>query len=102
MRAFLGVVFVAWWSVSTPLLGQGLPTSTAGTKVGPARGTVMVVGGGFMAPDLYARFIEAAGGPDALIIDVPTATGYRHYAEAAGRTGVAVTDRLLSCLTVHC
>src|SRR5688572_27969122 len=42
------------------------------TRVGPARGTVFVVGGG-SAPELLARFIEAAGGPDAFILTVPTA-----------------------------
>jgi cyanophycinase len=49
------------------------------TKVGPARGAVMVVGGGAQGPELYARFIELAGGPDALIIDVPTAGGDSVY-----------------------
>ncbi|MEP6495363.1 MAG: cyanophycinase [bacterium] len=75
MRAFLGVVFVASCAIATPLRGQRLPASAAATRVGPARGTVMVVGGGFMAPDLFARFIEAAGGPEALIVVVPNATG---------------------------
>jgi cyanophycinase len=42
-------------------------------KVGPAKGTVFAVGGG-AGPDLLAKFIEAAGGPDALILDVPTAS----------------------------
>lgn len=47
--------------------------------VGPPKGTVMVVGGGALGPELYARFIAAAGGPDALIIDVPTAGGDSVY-----------------------
>ena len=52
---------------------QGTPA------VGPARGAVMVVGGGAQGPELYAKFIELAGGPDALIIDVPTAGGDSAY-----------------------
>src|SRR5262245_9790837 len=44
-------------------------------KVGPARGTVVVVGGGSMGPEIYKAFIDAAGGPDALILDVPNASG---------------------------
>src|SRR5258705_11557740 len=48
-------------------------------RVGPPRGTVMVVGGGTQGPELYAKFIELAGGPDALIIDVPTAGGDSTY-----------------------
>ena len=32
-----------------------------------------------MGPELYAKFIELAGGPDALIVDVPTAGGDSVY-----------------------
>ena len=39
----------------------------------------MVVGGGVVGPEIVARFIAAAGGPDALIIDVPTAGGDSTY-----------------------
>jgi cyanophycinase len=59
-----------------PLYAQSSTTS----RVGPSRGAVMVVGGGAMGPELYARFIELAGGPDALIVDVPTAGGDSTYA----------------------
>ena len=48
-------------------------------KIGPAKGAVMVVGGGSIGKDIYSRFIELAGGPDALIIDVPTAGGNEKY-----------------------
>src|SRR6476620_4944277 len=61
--------------------------STSGEiKVGPPRGTVIVVGGGGMGPEIYSRFIEAAGGPDALIIDVPTAGGDTVYTQNAPGT----------------
>jgi cyanophycinase-like exopeptidase len=50
-------------------------------KVGPPHGTVIVVGGGGMGPEVYSRFIEAAGGPDALIIDVPNAGGGDSYGQ---------------------
>ncbi len=49
------------------------------TRVGPPKGTVIVVGGGVIGPEIYARFIEAAGGPDALIVDIPTAGGDSVY-----------------------
>jgi cyanophycinase len=55
-------------------------------RVGPAKGTVIVVGGGQMGPEIYSRFIEAAGGPDALIIDVPTAGGDSTYPQDAPGT----------------
>ena len=48
-------------------------------RVGPAKGTVIVVGGGAMGPEIYDRFMAAAGGPDALIIDVPNAGGGDAY-----------------------
>ena len=57
-------------------------------KVGPPTGTVIVVGGGSMGPEIYSKFIEAAGGPDALIIDVPNAGGGDSYGQdAAGTRG---------------
>lgn len=64
---------------------SGLESSaTAGTTVvGPANGTVIVVGGGQMGPEIYSAFIEAAGGPDALIIDVPNAGGASSYGDDA-------------------
>ena len=49
------------------------PPGTGPIKVGPARGTVVVVGGGSMGPEIYKAFIDAAGGPDATILVVPNA-----------------------------
>ena len=51
------------------------PYGKGAIKVGPEKGTVVVVGGGSMGPEIYKAFIEAAGGPDALILDVPNAGG---------------------------
>src|SRR4051812_48641947 len=51
------------------------PLGTGAIKVGPPRGTVVVMGGGGMGPEIYKAFIDAAGGPDALILDVPNAGG---------------------------
>ena len=51
------------------------PLGTGSIKVGPEKGTVMPVGGGSMGPELYKAFIDAAGGPDALILVVPNAGG---------------------------
>jgi cyanophycinase len=69
-------------SAPVTLLSQG----GSNVKVGPPRGTVIVVGGGSMGPELYSRFIEAAGGPNALIIDVPTAGGDSVYTQDAPGT----------------
>lgn len=48
---------------------------SASPRVGPSSGAVLVVGGGAQGPEVFARFIELAGGPDALIVEVPTAGG---------------------------
>ena len=62
--------------------GSGGGSSSLGGAapiVGPPRGTVVVVGGGGMGPEIYKAFIDAAGGPNALIVDVPTAGGDTIY-----------------------
>ena len=51
----------------------------ASIKVGPPNGAVVVVGGGSLGPEIYNRFIDLAGGPDALIVVVPTAGGDSVY-----------------------
>ena len=47
------------------------PFGSGPVKVGPPSGTVIAVGGGAQGPEIYKAFIDAAGGPDALILDVP-------------------------------
>jgi cyanophycinase len=54
-------------------------TPSGTPHVGPVRGSVIVVGGGAIGPEVYAKFIELAGGPDAEIVDVPTAGGDTAY-----------------------
>jgi cyanophycinase len=72
---------LAFAAALTTVLTVAIPAQTAhpAPRVGPPRGSVMVVGGGAQGPELYAKFIELAGGPDALIIDVPTAGGDSVY-----------------------
>ncbi|HEY6219318.1 MAG TPA: Type 1 glutamine amidotransferase-like domain-containing protein [Gemmatimonadaceae bacterium] len=50
------------------------PYGKGSIKVGNEKGTVIVVGGGGMGPEVYKAFIDAAGGPDAIILDVPNAS----------------------------
>ena len=45
----------------------------AGTAIGPPKGAVIAAGGGNLGPEVINRFIELAGGPDALIVFIPTA-----------------------------
>jgi cyanophycinase len=66
------------------LPGTGsVAAAQSATKVGPAHGTVVVVGGGAMGQEIYDAFIDAAGGRDALIIDVPNAGGETSYGDDA-------------------
>src|SRR5260370_8811772 len=77
----------------------------AQTKVGPANGSLVVVGGGVMGQEMLSRFIDLAGGPDAPIVYVPTANGldpqpatvleakFLHKAGATNVTVLHTTDR---------
>jgi cyanophycinase len=103
LLAFAGV-----FAAGSLASAQSVRQSGAHTKVGPSSGTVIVVGGGAMGPEIYNTFIQAAGGPDALIIDVPTAGGDSVYGQdapgtrgwkAAGAKNVVVvhtTDRKIA------
>ena len=69
--------------------GTAASPSRGEPVVGPANGTVFVVGGGAQGPELYKAFIDAAGGPNALIVDVPTAGGDTTYpADWRGTAGL--------------
>ena len=50
-------------------------------EVGPERGSLVIVGGAMRSAEIYERFIELAGGPDAHIVLVPTAGGAEEYDE---------------------
>lgn len=80
-----GRVFIVHRIIAAAIVVSGVmqaQTSTA-TKVGPPHGTVIVVGGGALGPEITDAFIKAAGGPDALIIDVPNAGGAASYGQDA-------------------
>lgn len=61
------------------------PRPSAAPRVGPENGSVLVVGGGQQGPEIFAKFIELAGGPDALIVEVPTAGGDSIDVSTVGR-----------------
>ncbi|HEX4936780.1 MAG TPA: Type 1 glutamine amidotransferase-like domain-containing protein [Gemmatimonadaceae bacterium] len=58
------------------LLSQGGGTAP---RVGPPRGTIVVVGGGTMGPEIYRAFLDAAGGNESLLVTVPNAGGGDAY-----------------------
>jgi len=50
-------------------------------RVGPENGSLVVVGGAMRSPEIFERFIELAGGPDAHLVMIPTAGGGDDYDE---------------------
>ena len=82
-RRFAGAVVVCV-AIAACSRASTQRSEASGTTIGPERGTAVVVGGGQMGPDIRQRFIQLAGGPDALIIDVPTAGGAETYDQNGG------------------
>jgi cyanophycinase len=83
MKSTSGILIALMLAAPGYLCAQGRRQTSSGeaTKVGPAHGTVIVVGGGSIGSDISSEFLKAAGGPDALIIDVPTASGDTLYSQ---------------------
>ncbi|MEM9326376.1 MAG: cyanophycinase [Bacteroidota bacterium] len=50
---------------------------------GPESGALVVVGGGGVPPSVISRFIELAGGPEAPIVLIPTASGSEDFTPAS-------------------
>jgi cyanophycinase len=49
------------------------PTPAGPPVVGPAKGTLLIVGGGLKSEAILKRFLDLAGGPEAAIVMIPTA-----------------------------
>lgn len=45
----------------------------AASQVGPEKGSLVIVGGGAVGPEIWKRFLDLAGGPEAPVVFVPTA-----------------------------
>ena len=77
LRRITALAFVATTSTACALTGAR--TGSSKVTVGPPKGSAIVVGGGNVGHDILTKFIQLAGGPDSLIIDVPTAGGATTY-----------------------
>ena len=66
------VVVAFMLTMSTPAFAQ---QRVAPPQVGPENGSLVIVGGALRSPEIYQRFLELAGGPDAHIVMIPTAGG---------------------------
>jgi cyanophycinase len=48
-------------------------------EVGPSKGYLVIVGGSMQDPEIFGRFLELAGGPDAPLVIIPTAGSEETY-----------------------
>jgi len=69
----------------TKLPGQHLENDKE--LIGPAKGSVLIVGGAMKSESIINRFIELAGGKDAVIVVIPTASGGENYDENSSLAG---------------
>ncbi|WP_298733470.1 cyanophycinase [uncultured Chitinophaga sp.] len=53
--------------------GSATAQGQAATTTGPEKGSLLIAGGGKLGADIWARFIELAGGASANIVVIPTA-----------------------------
>ncbi|MFQ5651997.1 MAG: cyanophycinase [bacterium] len=60
-------------------LGLALVRPGSAQEVGPARGALVLVGGGMHDKAIIGRFLDLAGGPDVPIVVIPTAGGGEGY-----------------------
>ncbi len=70
MKTILGIFFIFIFSVFI----------STGQQVGPGKGKLMIVGGG-KADSLVEKFVELAGGEDAIIVVIPTAGNSEEFPE---------------------
>lgn len=72
--------------LTAALLLQGCATlerlAGQSATLGPAKGSLIIVGGGGMPKVIFDRFFEAAGGRDAKLVVVPTAGSGAEYDES--------------------
>lgn len=72
------LIFITLFVTSTTSSAQ------KATTTGPEKGSLVVVGGGQMDESIVKRFIELAGGAEAPIVVIPTASGSDSFAQNSG------------------
>ncbi|SFN24268.1 cyanophycinase [Chitinophaga sp. YR627] len=77
------------------IAGTSMAQQTKDAVVGPQKGALVIVGGGKVGPEIWARFVELAGGPNANIVVIPTAGE-----DSALATGKSFEKELLQDLGV--
>jgi cyanophycinase len=78
--------FFLWLLLCASLVGVAVPSKSAdydhSPTVGPARGSLVIVGGGRLPPEITNRFVSLAGGPESNFVLIPTAQGSFNEEEA--------------------
>ena len=75
-----GVALVAASLLFAPAhAGAQVPPVTDSPRVGPARGSLVIIGGAVRDREIVERIIDLAGGPDAPLVVIPTAGGASRY-----------------------
>ncbi len=68
------------WGCLGGTAAESESTTTAESPlIGPASGSLIVAGGGTLGPEIWERFVELAGGPEARIVVIPTASADDHF-----------------------
>jgi cyanophycinase len=83
--------------ISTSCTSNPDPVDTTGT-FGPEKGSLVIVGGAMRDTMIIDKFIELAGGPDAPIVIIPTASGAEEIDTV--RTSRFLTERGATDVTV--
>ena len=69
--------------ISVLLFLIGFITTNIAQTIGPEKGSLVIVGGNArIAPEVFKKFIDLAGGPTASIVIIPTANGGRDFGPA--------------------
>lgn len=69
--------------------------------VGPAKGYLVIVGGGKIVPAIRDRFVKLAGGPDANVVMIPTAAADAMVDDDAARKYFSATFNVTHFTVLH-
>lgn len=81
-RASSGTAALVW--ALTTAISFGPAWSLPAQEIGPANGSLVVVGGNLSDTTIVDTFLELAGGPEAPIVVIPTAGGAESYDQSFG------------------
>jgi len=70
--------FFIFFLITIPLFAQDQLTT------GPEKGALVIAGGSYMGEEIVSRFVELAGGKEANIVVIPTASGAEKFDENRG------------------